>query len=82
MWGDQLARQWRIIRAIETNPRDLIAAEIVQPRKPPVFRRVLGPLDSDCFQRVSLKYKCQYRRWKNNELLSPTFRRKRLSSTP
>jgi len=36
MWGDEVARQWLIIRAIETNPRDLIAAEIVQRAETPI----------------------------------------------
>jgi hypothetical protein len=31
MRGDQLARQWRVIRAIEASPNGLTAAGIVRP---------------------------------------------------
>jgi hypothetical protein len=31
MWGDQLARQWRVIGAIEAGPDVLIVAEVRTP---------------------------------------------------
>ena len=31
MRGDQLARQWRVIRALEASPNELTAAEIAWP---------------------------------------------------
>ena len=45
MWGDQLVRQWRILRAIEASPNRLTVTEIAQ-RKETGFRFFL-PMEQE-----------------------------------
>ena len=49
MRGDQLARQWRVIRAIEARPNGLTMAEIA------VCEGHMGPIDEKCFKSLFQK---------------------------
>jgi hypothetical protein len=57
MRGDQLARQWRVIRAIEASPNGLTMAEIA------VSDGHMGPIDEKCFKSLFQKLEWAFLLW-------------------
>jgi len=66
MRGDQLARQWRVIRAIEASPNGLTVAEIAQREETGIRTIYLEPEalqaagSSLYFERVDLSNRCVF----------------------